>query len=780
MRLTAVILIALSAIALRSIGQDNSTTLIRSAKNGPWSQADTWEGGQVPGEGARVQIRVGHSVLYDARADAVIRSIHVAGTLSFAHDRDTILNVGLIKIQAGDDASENGFDCDAAHLDDMDAALPRPALEVGRPDRPIATGRTASIRLHAITGTSKESWPAIVCCGGRMDFHGAPMSRTWIKLGADANKGDATVTLAEEVSGWKSGDRVIVTATQGERGTEGTRRPGTGDVQVQTEERTIKKIDGGRVVLDKPLAYTHKGTGEFRGAVANLSRNVVIESADPNKARGHTMYHRGSAGAISFAEFRYLGKEGVLGRYSIHFHLCGNTMRGSYVLGASIWDSGNRWLTIHGTNYLVVRDCVGYRSVGHGFFLEDGTETHNVLDRNLAVQAFAGKPLPKQALPFDENNGAGFWWANSLNTFTRNVSCENDRYGFRFEATKTSAFKLHLPIVQPDGNREIIDIRTLPFIRFEDNEAHCDGRYGFNLGEGVARIGPDRRHPFIIRNMKIWEVHYAFRPQSPSVLVENMQIHRCDYGVYHPNYDNHVYRNLTISETNSEPFNRGHDDDSVQYGSLTVDGLTFSDLRDNPIPMIQISDDNPLGAAETHIRNLRVVARKDNGKRALVNLGGGSRPTPKTPTCVPVYLHDYFGPGRTAKVLSVKSKDLGHDGLEYTSQPPLTGDASRVAETKDVDFPKLLDPVYDLPPATVITHIRRGGDKLIVRGTAMGSATLTKVSVNGKSVTPLSSNFAEWEATVPANGDVIRLEAHAEDATGNVERTPHKVKWRND
>ena len=67
-------------------------------------------------------------------------------------------------------------------------------------------------------------------------------------------------------------------------------------------------------------------------------------------------------------------------------------MRGSYVIGASIWDSGNRWLTIHGTNYLVVRDCVGYQSVGHGFFLEDGTEVYNVLDRNLAVQA-----LPRQA-----------------------------------------------------------------------------------------------------------------------------------------------------------------------------------------------------------------------------------------------------------------------------------------------------------------------------------------------------------------------------------------------
>ena len=77
---------------------------------------------------------------------------------------------------------------------------------------------------------------------------------------------------------------------------------------------------------------------------------------------------------------------------------------------------------------------------------------------------------------------------------------------------------------------------------------------------GVNRVGPDARHPFIVRNLKIWDVHYGFRPQVPSLLVENMTLHRVAYGVYHPNYDNHVYRNLVISQTNTEPFNRGHDD----------------------------------------------------------------------------------------------------------------------------------------------------------------------------------------------------------------------------
>ena len=78
-------------------------------------------------------------------------------------------------------------------------------------------------------------------------------------------------------------------------------------------------------------------------------------------------------------------------------------MRGASVVGASIWDSGNRWITIHGTNRLVVRDCVGYGSVGHGFFLEDGTEVENILDGNLAVQATEERPLPGQILAGDRN-----------------------------------------------------------------------------------------------------------------------------------------------------------------------------------------------------------------------------------------------------------------------------------------------------------------------------------------------------------------------------------------
>src|SRR5262249_21752754 len=154
----------------------------------------------------------GHRVVYDLKSDQVIRSINVAGTLSFATDRDTRLDVGLIKIQADEEFSEDGFDCEA-HVGPPAPGQARPALEIGTPEKPLDARHTARIRLVFLTGMNKESCPAIVCCGGRMDFHGAPMSRTWVKLGATAKVGDKGVTLSEPVSGWRVGDRVIVTAT---------------------------------------------------------------------------------------------------------------------------------------------------------------------------------------------------------------------------------------------------------------------------------------------------------------------------------------------------------------------------------------------------------------------------------------------------------------------------------------------------------------------------------------------------------------------------------------
>src|SRR5262249_39801070 len=69
--------------------------VIHSVKSGAWSAPTTWEGGKVPGAGARVQVRPGHEIVYDVNSDQVIRGINVAGALRFAADKNTRLDVGL-------------------------------------------------------------------------------------------------------------------------------------------------------------------------------------------------------------------------------------------------------------------------------------------------------------------------------------------------------------------------------------------------------------------------------------------------------------------------------------------------------------------------------------------------------------------------------------------------------------------------------------------------------------------------------------------------------------
>ena len=46
----------------------------------------------------------------------------------------------------------------------------------------------------------------------------------------------------------------------------------------------------------------------------------------------------------------------------------------------------------------------------------------------------------------------------------------------------------------------------------------------------------------------------------------------------------------------------------------------------------------------------------------------------------------------------------------------LTGDESRATELTGVPLPHPLNPVDDLPPQTVITHIEQKGDQVVVRG----------------------------------------------------------------
>jgi hypothetical protein len=744
-----------------------NAAFVTSARSGPWSQPATWEGAKVPGAGSRVRIAEGHTVTYDMASDQVIRMIHVAGTLTFAHDRDTRLDVGLIRIQEGLDCGEDGFDCEA-HMKAPDAHKVRPALELGTAQKPIDAKHTALIRLVYIDGMNKETLPAIICCGGRWDVHGAAMSRTWVELGAHANKGSDRVSLAEPVTGWKVGDHIIVTGSRNKLhhvdGKFGDQAAG-----LQTERRKIVKIDGTTVTLDRPLTYFHPGTGDFGCEVANLSRNVVIESANL-KMRGHTMYHKHSAGSLAYAEFRHLGKEGLLGKYAIHYHLCGDTMRGSSVIGVSVVDSHNRWVVIHGTDHMLVRDCVGYKSIGHGYFLEDGTEQYNVLDRNLAVQAFGGKPLPKQNLPFDKNEGAGFWFANARNTFTRNVSCENQRYGFFFEMTARRGFDTVLPLRMPDGSVKKHDVRNIPLFRFEDNEVHSIGLAGIVIGEEGNRIRGDKQHPFIVRKLRVWHATYAFRPSADYLLAEDVKTFYTPYGIKAPSLDHQVFRNITLtgaSATIIASRSYKHPAGTAPVARATFENVTIVDSPGNM--GFGSTPDMPF---EVHFKNLTV---KNSGPRGIL----GNKERTQKPYNGVYYFHDYPKPGSVALVahqeFAAKDKTKAFKEAEF-----LRGSQLRSAEMKNVPFPTdILDPVDDLAPATIITSVERRSGKLLVRGVTHDNGAIRTVAVNGAiaKLQKVQAGLADWEALIDAPNDGW-LTARATDDAGNAETPGHRLRVR--
>ena len=173
---------------------------------------------------------------------------------------------------------------------------------------------------------------------------------------------------------------------------------------------------------------------------------------------GHAMFRAGSAVRLMGVEFHAMGQPGNfgrVGRYPVHFHLMREATN-SLVSSCSISDSFNRWVTVHGTFRLGLTNNVGYRSMGHGFYLEDGVEQQNVFDGNCGILARAPVPgeydyrtdpqwlhYPTNAPPnapkkvpqpfwnphgvypltyLDRENPSIFWISNKQNFFRNNLA----------------------------------------------------------------------------------------------------------------------------------------------------------------------------------------------------------------------------------------------------------------------------------------------------------------------------------------------------------------------
>ncbi len=209
---------------------------------------------------------------------------------------------------------------------------------------------------------------------------------------------------------------------------------------------------------------------DTRAAVALLNRNIQIVSegktpSEPftekpgNYYGGHTMVRQGFLSyQVQGVEFYQLGQGGRKGRYPVHFHMLRKVAQPegtdqdptpeplNYLKDCSIWDSMTRWVTLHATEGMYMARNVGYKSIGHGYYLEDATEVNNKLYSNIGILARAaimdtthnprqvpgiladnspvGGPKNMDYMPYrsDYNHPSVFWITNGWNDFEYNFA----------------------------------------------------------------------------------------------------------------------------------------------------------------------------------------------------------------------------------------------------------------------------------------------------------------------------------------------------------------------
>src|SRR5262249_10694301 len=203
---------------------------------------------------------------------------------------------------------------------------------------------------------------------------------------------------------WKKGDKIVVTTTD--------------YLPRHSEELEIEEVlsDNKTIMTKQTVDFTHNGdqyplsgvpsrlgldfkSAETRAAVALLSRSIRIISGGkdygndfPNDSYigGHTIVRQGFLKyQVQGVEFHQLGQGGRRGHDPINFYGARKTPPDTFVKDSSINESMTRWITLRGTHNVTLQRNVGWKSIGHGFYLEDGTEIENNLYSNIGIFARA-------------------------------------------------------------------------------------------------------------------------------------------------------------------------------------------------------------------------------------------------------------------------------------------------------------------------------------------------------------------------------------------------------
>ena len=316
--------------------------------------------------------------------------------------------------------------------------------------------------------------------GASISMYGETNNSKYVRLGADFEAGEDKMILSDAVD-WAVGDRVVVSSTS--------------FYQDRAEEFEIVAIEQGHIVyVQKAAKYGHYGQTEIfddledgesyevdqRAYVANLTRNIVFQSPQDEYTAGqigaHMMVMHGGKAFLDGVEFFRVGQMGKMGRYPFHWHRSGD-VGGQFIRNSSIHESYQRCVTVHNTNKARVVGNTCYDHYGHGFFLEEGNETGNIIKHNLGIQS---KKIPAHRallvsdyndMPADRFPGpATYWISNPDNDVRFNVAAGSEGSGFWMAFQKY----LHCSASgcsQSDRNNANVTPLTTNTHKFSDNVA---------------------------------------------------------------------------------------------------------------------------------------------------------------------------------------------------------------------------------------------------------------------------------------------------------------------
>jgi len=420
-----------------------------------WSAISTWGNEELPVEGDLVFIPEDQCVLLDV-SPPILTALVVQGKLVFDR-QDLTLSATYIfvpggKFQIGTEAQP--------FLNKATINLYGDRLAtVELPD--IGSKVLAVSNKNLVVNPGDAAQYSDV---GIIDIHGQPRLRTWTKVAMTAEIGSLVVVASENVD-FIAGESIIITSVDDHR---------------QTEEATVAALglDSRTITLTAPLRFHHSSqvvqlggrAVDMRCEVGLLSRNVVIQGMGaktaPQLFGAHTAAVRGGILRIENAELRSCGQAYNKGRGCVDFQEI-TLGASSYARFNSIHRSWQRGITVSASNNVRIQHNLVYKSMGHSFALETGSEKFNVFDENLAVM-----PYPSNALLISEWRPAGFFTPTPLNIWRNNIAVGSTHHGFSFELLWRPVGRVLLGGVCPVN--EVLG-------GFFNNTAHANGANGLHI-----------------------------------------------------------------------------------------------------------------------------------------------------------------------------------------------------------------------------------------------------------------------------------------------------------